>query len=453
MAYNETPTITWNRSTPRDGLLFAAEFARIYDAIANYIVANGGSAPPRTMTAMSVLLDGTVNLTGNQTIAGTKTFSSVPVSGQAPTIDSHLTRKDYVDALIVSHEETAREKFVRINGGQWFDLIWKDADEVTLKCKAGGGFTPFVGAILPNTGTFLYSETDIIIKYDTPANSGHIIDGITAKLANGILNLWLYENSGGTLAAALTHAPSTTVNNANPTDEITLDQVNSQDIGYLFPVGAGLMIFQDTDEWEGIYAVQNAAAITYDPTKNKPVVASRTATVLTLGANLENTNFSASSSIYQVNGFKPLQVSDGAIASVIGARGYKDTGIRFPTDDSGNIINFVCDGKTFLFSNGTGAADIYGGSTNGWDYVATTNAWVNYLFVHCPADKKALCQTWCPSGSNFFAKRYYEAYGNCVASVSNSNAILCSDSYVLHKIGSFKWLTASSGIWMSGYEI
>ncbi|MGW1489772.1 phage tail protein [Streptomyces sp. NPDC002402] len=40
-----------------------------------------------------------VLLTGNQTIAGSKTFSSVPSSSASPTADNHLARKSYVDGL------------------------------------------------------------------------------------------------------------------------------------------------------------------------------------------------------------------------------------------------------------------------------------------------------------------------------------------------------------------
>ncbi|MFD6889305.1 phage tail protein [Streptomyces sp. NPDC059957] len=40
-----------------------------------------------------------VLLTGTQTVAGAKTFSSVPSSSVAPTADTHLARKSYVDAL------------------------------------------------------------------------------------------------------------------------------------------------------------------------------------------------------------------------------------------------------------------------------------------------------------------------------------------------------------------
>ncbi|MFD7237004.1 hypothetical protein ACFWAT_17080 [Streptomyces syringium] len=40
-----------------------------------------------------------VLLTGTQTVAGAKTFSSVPSSSVAPTADTHLARKSYVDAV------------------------------------------------------------------------------------------------------------------------------------------------------------------------------------------------------------------------------------------------------------------------------------------------------------------------------------------------------------------
>lgn len=40
-----------------------------------------------------------VKLSGNQSVAGRKTFSTVPRSSQAPSVASDLTRKDYVDNL------------------------------------------------------------------------------------------------------------------------------------------------------------------------------------------------------------------------------------------------------------------------------------------------------------------------------------------------------------------
>lgn len=40
-----------------------------------------------------------VNLSGNQTIAGVKTFSSLPVCNPAPTANNHLANKAYVDSI------------------------------------------------------------------------------------------------------------------------------------------------------------------------------------------------------------------------------------------------------------------------------------------------------------------------------------------------------------------
>jgi hypothetical protein len=122
MAYNETPTITWDRTTPRDGLLFSAEFARIYDAIANYIVANGGSAPPKTMKAMSDLLDATVNVTGDQTIAGVKTFSSAIVSDVTGDVTGNADTATLADGASSIKETgsgagTVRKKIIEI--GDW----------------------------------------------------------------------------------------------------------------------------------------------------------------------------------------------------------------------------------------------------------------------------------------------------------------------------------------------
>lgn len=43
--------------------------------------------------------NGVVNLSGNQTIAGIKTFSALPVCNLAPTANNHLANKAYVDSL------------------------------------------------------------------------------------------------------------------------------------------------------------------------------------------------------------------------------------------------------------------------------------------------------------------------------------------------------------------
>jgi len=52
MAYSESQTRTWNRSTANDGLYWDTEFTRIYGNF-NAIVDNGGSAPSRTMEELN----------------------------------------------------------------------------------------------------------------------------------------------------------------------------------------------------------------------------------------------------------------------------------------------------------------------------------------------------------------------------------------------------------------
>jgi len=67
MAYSGVKIETWNRSTPRDGLLLDSEFSQLYDDIETYISGNSGAEPPYTLKELA---DGTV------TFAGAKTFSS-----------------------------------------------------------------------------------------------------------------------------------------------------------------------------------------------------------------------------------------------------------------------------------------------------------------------------------------------------------------------------------------
>ncbi|MFF4454980.1 phage tail protein [Streptomyces goshikiensis] len=59
-----------------------------------------GTTIPLSAADVGAQATGTaVLLTGTQTVAGAKTFSSVPSSSVAPTADIHLARKSYVDAL------------------------------------------------------------------------------------------------------------------------------------------------------------------------------------------------------------------------------------------------------------------------------------------------------------------------------------------------------------------
>ncbi|WP_328620817.1 phage tail protein [Streptomyces sp. NBC_00354] len=103
-----------------------------------------------------------VLLTGAQTIAGAKVFSSVPSSSVAPTADTHLARKSYVDAL---------------GGGSWLptDLGF-----------SGWAFDPAVS----NSGQNLLA--------------GYVyLCGITLRVPTTVTNVCFYScgYGGGTLAA------------------------------------------------------------------------------------------------------------------------------------------------------------------------------------------------------------------------------------------------------------
>ncbi|MER7464041.1 phage tail protein [Streptomyces sp. NPDC097981] len=66
------------------------------------ISVNGKSGTAITLAAADVGAQPTgtaILLTGTQTVAGAKTFSTAPSASAAPTADTHLTRKSYVDGL------------------------------------------------------------------------------------------------------------------------------------------------------------------------------------------------------------------------------------------------------------------------------------------------------------------------------------------------------------------
>lgn len=70
-----------------------------YDGVVNLTAADVGALTQTAADARYPLSTAAVLITGTQTVAGSKTFSSVPSSSAAPTADNHLARKSYVDAL------------------------------------------------------------------------------------------------------------------------------------------------------------------------------------------------------------------------------------------------------------------------------------------------------------------------------------------------------------------
>jgi len=249
---------------------------------------------------------------------------------------------------------------VLANKNFWGEIYYKDTDEIVILPKASP-FGSFIGAVL-NDGTFLEASSAITVKYDTPANSGNILNGL-GKVASSWQILIAYEDSSGDLAFGFSYMPETTFSDDSPTTTLTLAQVDSKNIGLLFPEDARFVVWEDADEFETPIFYQDGAfsAANYDPSKSL-YIDSRTATVLTLNQALEKTDFASGSTVYQVDNFKPYDYSTGALASVIGARGWNDTGVRIYINSSSNIREFVNNDDYFYFTEqaiqtATGAVD------------------------------------------------------------------------------------------------
>lgn len=326
---------------------------------------------------------------------------------------------------------SAKSTITKNAGGFWFDVIWKDTDEIIIKKKDAHGIGAWIGVVL-NDGTYIESTSDITVKYDTPANSGHILDGITAKLASSRLRLWAYENSGGSLAFGLTFIPKTTFSNNNPTNSLTLGQVNSQNIGYLFPANANLLVWSSGSKFETwLYNTTGGhtpAGACY--------VSSRNATTLTLDGNLAVSDFSASDYVMQIDNFKPLQVSDGNIASAIGAKGYLDTGITLYTDGSANLYQFTISDGWFMFT------DI------GADWTGFTYASGIVLILEAPPDADILKAYWDQTGVNPSKWKYYNAT-NYNQVLNSAGIIIPYELHVKHGIAD----TVCGAWYLQGYKI
>lgn len=97
----------------------------------------------------------TVNLTGNQSIAGVKTFSSPPVSATNPTANNQVANKAYVDSRLGRAYIT--ETYV--NGMSWY-RVWSDK-----WCEQGGSAPTQIVESYRGTVTLLkaYKDTNYSI--------------------------------------------------------------------------------------------------------------------------------------------------------------------------------------------------------------------------------------------------------------------------------------------------
>jgi len=315
---------------------------------------------------------------------------------------------------------TAKTFLVLSNKNFWGEIFYKDTDEIVILPKASP-FGSFIGAVL-NDGTLLEASSAITVKYDTPANSGNILNGLN-KVASSFQILIAYKDASGNLAFGFSYMPKTTFSNASPTTTLTLAQVDTKDIGLLFPEDARFVVWEDADEFETPIFHQDGAfsAANYDPSKSL-YIDSRTATVLTLNQALEKTDFASGSTVYQVDNFKPYDYSTGALASVIGARGWNDTGIRIYINSSSNIIPFMTINNVFYFVNGSGSANY--SNAQGIELTDLTNSDNNFLFSYVPVDKTPFLFIRTTTNSIAYIKPYYQQYHEAMAYANGGNNTL-----------------------------
>lgn len=295
-----------------------------------------------------------------------------------------------------------REEITRNEGGFWCDVYYEDADEINIKVKSIHGMTPWIGIVL-NNGKYLELTSDFNLVLGQPGAGGHILDGITATLNNEWYIIWGYETAGGALSFGFTWMPRTTFSTNNPTDALTLNQVNAQDIGLLFNPIANLLVWNASTKFE-TWRYNTSGGST-------PIgacyLSSRTSTVLTLDGALAVNNFSANDYVIQLDNFKPLAVDDGLVVDVIGSRGYRDTGIRVRTDGAGAIIGFVASADGYIYYNSPGGA-WYG------YLMATGLTYTGYM----PPDCESVRVVGEPSGNIIQTRLYWEANDRYVLNIA-----------------------------------
>lgn len=132
MAYSESQTRTWNRSTANDGLYWDVEFTRIYGNF-NLIVDNGGSAPPRTMTELDTdlttaetdidKLSNTITKTNDYTILNTDYYSEF--IGDTTSNDVDFTLPD------LASNYGRKFRIIHIDGSNEVNVVRAGTDVIT----------------------------------------------------------------------------------------------------------------------------------------------------------------------------------------------------------------------------------------------------------------------------------------------------------------------------------
>lgn len=136
----------------------------------------------------------TVNLTGNQTIAGVKTFSAVPISATNPTANNQVANKSYVDT--VGNSKVALSGNQTIAGVKTFNAAPVCSANPTEDAQLARKSYVDYGGGIKNLGNQTAPKIDL-------RQAQHFILTMTARGAIGIAN-WGGAGKSGTI----------TVNNA-----------------------------------------------------------------------------------------------------------------------------------------------------------------------------------------------------------------------------------------------
>lgn len=330
--------------------------------------------------------------------------------------------------------------------GFWGDVIWTDSTHVTIRPKAAIGQAAWCGCVLSN-GTYVERTTDFSMYLATPGSGGHILDGITAALDNEWYIIWGFEDATGTLAFGFTWMPRTTFSTNNPTNTLALNRVNAQDIGLLFNPGANLLVWNASTKFETwLYNTTDE----HTPTGACNVL-SRVAATLTLDGNLSVANFSANDCVVQLDNFMPLAVDDGLVVDVIGARGYRDTGIRVRTGAAGALVQFSVVGGKFFWGNYDGATDQP--ADNGYDYTLTTvGSRLVYYYTYIPVDKHGIYRIY---GGNVgvLSSQYWETYMMYLMNNAALHSVVTDQLLDRHGLHALKGASVVAGVSSMGYVI
>jgi hypothetical protein len=115
---------------------------------------------------------GVVHLTGNELIAGSKTFNAAPVV-PTPTLGSHAANKSYVDSLATGSPTNSHNIAVKTSS-----YTLTTSDEFILANAASGAITITLPTAASNSCLYTIKKVDSSINIVTLATtSGQTIDG------------------------------------------------------------------------------------------------------------------------------------------------------------------------------------------------------------------------------------------------------------------------------------